>query len=162
MEMAGNSMAIEIIDTTREHLTELSKTIREADKKEINCFGITIAQALLVIHKEAVWGRTALIDGKVGAIWGLGKGGSDSGQVGKPFLLTSKEVLTIPPITFVRIYKKELDYMLQLFPKLVNYVDSTYNESIKLLRICGFTIGEPEPFGINGHMFRKFSMECGR
>jgi hypothetical protein len=45
--------------------------------------------------------------------------------------------------------------MLEAFPLLENYVDSSYTEAVRLLHIIGFEIGMPEY--VNGALARKFT-----
>lgn len=79
------------------------------------------------------------------------------GTVGIPWLITTPKVYRVSPLRFARLYQNEVRAMLNLFPRLENYVAVDYEEAIRLLSVVGFTIGEPERYG-NG-MFRKFSME---
>lgn len=126
--------------------------MREADKREITSYGFTHARGLWRSYKHGLMNRTMLIDGKVACCWGVG--GVYMGEVGTPWLLTSYEVEKISPLKFARTYQREVHKMLKLFPKLVNYCAADYDEAIRLLQICGFTIGEPEKMG-NG-LFRRF------
>lgn len=145
---------VTVVPTISAHIRELNNTIRESDRKEIESFGFSCAKGLWLSYKKGLMNKTALIDGKVAAIWGCG--GVYMGSIGTPWLLTSKEVKKISPLKFARIYQREVYEMLRLFPTLVNYVDSDYHEAIRLLEIIGFTVGEPEQQG-NG-MFRRFSI----
>lgn len=149
---------IYIMKTTREHIMELRDTIRPLDKQEIESYGYSCARGLWRSFKRSLITKTGLIDGKVGAIWGCG--GTLLGDVGQPWLLTSCEVYKISPRKFVKIYRYEVEEMLNDFPKLENYVSDGYDESIRLLKMVGFTIGEPQPFGRG--VFRKFSIERGQ
>ena len=149
---------IYIAKTTADHVRELRETIRPADRQEIESFGYTCGKALWRSFKRSLITKTGLIDGKVGAIWGCG--GTILGYTGQPWLLTSSEVYKIPPRKFVQIYRYEIEELLQDFPKLENYVSASYDESIRLLKMVGFTIGEPEKFGKG--IFRKFTIERGQ
>lgn len=147
---------IEIVPTETRHIRELQRTIREKDRKEIENYGFTCNKGLWRSYKTGLRNMTALFDGKVAAVWGVG--GSYMGGTGQPWLLTSDEVYKISPLKFTRIYQKEVYKMLELFPYLMNYVDAGYNEAVRLLQIVGFELGEPEKLG-NG-MYRKFSMKA--
>lgn len=104
--------------------------------------------------RQGINNKTALLDGKVVACWGVG--GVFLGDTGQPWFLTTKELLKMSKMELVRIYKREVEEMLTLFPVLENYVDSDYNGAVRLLRIAGFTVGEPEPQGQG--MYRKFTL----
>lgn len=148
---------IELVKATAEHVRELKETIRAQDRHEIESFGFSCARGLWRSFKRGLFSKTALVDGKVGAMWGCG--GTLLGSTGQPWLLTSNEVYKVSPVRFARIYRYEVGEMLEEFPKLENYVSASYHESVRLLKICGFTVGEPEKFG-NG-IFRKFTLERG-
>ncbi len=84
------------------------------------------------------------------------------GNTGAPWLLTSPEALKVSPLRFARVYKAEVQKMLKMFPNLVNYVDSSYNQAVRLLQIVGFDLEDPKPYGKNGGLFRKFTMCEGK
>lgn len=146
-----------ILDTLPEHVRELKDTIREADKKEIEGFGYSYKKGLWRSFKTGLTAKTALIDGKVAAIWGVG--GTFLGDTGIPWLLTSDEVYKISPLKFTRLYQKEVYKMLHLFPRLENYCAAEYTEALRLLEICGFTLDQPVK--IEKGMYVKFTLERG-
>lgn len=150
---------IEIVETIPAHVLELRETLREEDASEICKFGIPIRKALYRSYKNAIMCRTGLIDGRVGAIWGLG--GVLLGEVGRPWLLTGSAVKEISPLTFARIYAQEVQEMLGHFPVLENWVDASYTKSVRLLKIIGFTLDEPMKIqGLKTEaLFMKFHME---
>lgn len=149
-------VSITIVPTTKDHIHELLETLRGDDRREIEALGMTAAKGLWQAYRQSLITKTALIDGKVGAVWGLG--GNALGDVGRPWLMTSVEAVKISPISFARIYRAEARQMLSLFPNLVNYVWQEHKPAIRMLEICGFTIGKPLKLG-NG-MFLEFSMRA--
>lgn len=151
-------MKVEIVDTCARHVRELGVVLRAADRQEIEVYGFPTNKALWRSFKGSIMRRTALIDGDVAAIWGVG--GAPLSETGQPFLMTSDAVEKVSPLRFVRIYQNEVLKMLQLFPHLVNYVDAAYTKAVRLLDIIGFTLGDPEPVGPHGAMFRKFEMRA--
>jgi hypothetical protein len=153
---SGETPDITIMPTTKEHVRELIETIREDDKREIESYGFSCAKGLWRSYKQGFNNKTALIDGKVCAIWGVG--GTLMGYTGQPWLLTSSEVYKISPVKFARIYKREVNNMLKIFPSLVNYVADDYPQAIRLLSLCGFKIGERQMLGKG--WYRKFSQEA--
>lgn len=146
---------IDIVPTIAEHIRVLSATLRDSDKKEIESYGFSSMKSLWISYKNGLSNKTAFVNGKIAAVWGCG--GVYMGKTGRPWLLTSPEVKKVSPLTFARIYQKEVKKMLGLFPKLENYVAADYEEALRLLDIIGFKLGEPETIG-NG-VFRKFTME---
>lgn len=151
--MISNS-TIEVVESTAEHVRELSKTLRFKDRLEAERAGLHPEKGLFYSYRWASWRHTGLVNGKVAAMWGLH--GVPLGYVGKPYLITGEAVNEISPIKFARIYKQEVQTMKQLFPILENYVDVKYKEAVRMLEIAGFNIGEPELF--NGSYFSKFSI----
>lgn len=149
------SPEIVIVDTKPEHVRELRETIREADRREIESYGFTCAKGLWRSYKNSLVNKTALIEGEVAAVWGCG--GTFIGETGQPWLLTSHAIKKISPLKFARAYKREVNEMINMFPKLENYCAAEYHEALRLLDIAGFTIGEPEQMGKG--MFRKFTLE---
>jgi len=146
-----------IVPTTPFHICELANTMREKDKQEMENYGVHPSEGLWYSYKNGLGNMTAIIDGEVAAIWGVG--GSYLGDVGSPWLLTSSAIHKISPLRFARYYQKEVLKMLDIFERLENYVDSSYEGAVRLLSIVGFTIGESEKIG-NG-LFSKFSLVKG-
>ncbi len=145
---------ITIVPTTPSHIAELKSNLRPEDADEILRFGVTIQRALWYSYKHSLIKKTALIDGKVAACWGVT--GTFMGKNGVPWLMTTSEVKRVSPLKFVRIYQEEVHSMLKLFTGLENYVDAEYSSAIRLLEIIGFTLEEPQKVGTG--MYCKFWM----
>lgn len=148
-----HQVKVEIVPCLLEHVNELAETIRDADRAECESYGFSAKEGLWQSYENGLGNTCALINGKVAAIWGCC--GTYLGEVGQPWLLTSNEVYKVSPLKFAKVYQKEVRKMLELFPLLENYVAVEYDEAVRLLSIVGFTIGEPEKYGLG--MFRKFS-----
>lgn len=151
---------IEIVETKPFHVLELRSTLREEDASEICKFGLPIRKALYRSFRNAIFCRTALVDGKVAACWGLG--GVVLGDIGHPWLLTGTVCNAVSPITFARIYKEQVQEMLTHFDILENWVDSGYTKSVRLLKLIGFTLDDPMPIkGLKSDaLFRKFHLRA--
>lgn len=145
-----------VVPTTPDHIRKIADKLRSDDRREVLAIGHP-NRVLWRSYKRSIMTKTAFIDGKIAAIWGVG--GSPLGNIGEPWLLTTKAVNRISPLAFVRIYQKEVIKMMRVFPKLVNYVDFKYNKAIRLLDIIGFKMGDPEIMGVNGELFIRFEME---
>lgn len=144
---------IEIVDSTAAHARELSTTLRPKDRAEAEALGLDPSRATFLSYRKAFYRKTALIDGRVAAMWGVY--GVPLGLVGYPYLITGTAVETIHPIKFARVYLSEVETMSSLFPLLENLVDATYKESIKMLQLARFNI--TGPFDYNGSLFYKFA-----
>lgn len=143
---------IEICPTTNKHLLELRDNLREDDRKEIACFGISNHDALWASWQNSIVCKTAIVEGQVAGIWGIA--GCLWEGIGRPWILTAP-ICEKYPIPFALLYRQEMKEMLKIFPILENYVDAAYHKSLKLLEIMGFTLYNAERYGPNGGMFRK-------
>lgn len=148
---------IAIVDAEPWHVSALKANLREEDKAEVLGLGVSIQQSLWYGFKNSVYRKTALIEDKPVAMWGIC--GVLLGSKALPWLLTSPDVYKVSPLRFTRIYQEEVKKMLGMFPVLENLVDAEYAAAIRLLDIIGFSIGESEPLGYNGAMYRKFRIE---
>ena len=61
--------------------------------------------------------------------------------------------------TFLRRCGKVVNAMLTVYPYLENYVDARNHTARIWLHWLGFTIDEPQPYGINNLPFHRFHME---
>jgi hypothetical protein len=155
--MISSNLIIE--DTKPEHVSELRNSMRTKDIEEVEKFGFTARRALWRSYKGSVMSRSAIVDGEVAAIWGVG--GILLGDVGSPWLLTGAASEKISPWLFAKIYKNQVMEMLDIFPVLENWVDAEYNEAIKLLKVVGFNVGSPEMIGPRKAWFRKYRKAVG-
>jgi len=146
---------IRIVPSTVEHIEELVRTMRDQDRAEIQRLGIDPVPALSFSYKLAIWKRTGLIDGRVAGMWGLC--GTPMSLSGQAYLLTSKEVSRISPLSFARIYLDEVETMKKIFPVIENYVDASYSGAVRLLEIAGFT--KEETVILNNFPFYKFVLK---
>jgi len=78
------------------------------------------------------------------------------GGIGSPWLLGTEEVKRYG-LTFLRFNKKYIPVMLELFPRLVNYVDVRNEISVRWLKWLGFRFdAAPVPYGPFGMPFYRF------
>lgn len=145
----------EIVESTVAHLAEMRRHMRENDRLELTCLGVSVKKALLDSYRSSIFRRTALVGGKVAAMWGVG--GNYLAGKGTPWLLTTSEIEK-RPIAFLKEGRREVRKMLMMFPHLENYVLASYERAVGLLVMFGFTMHEPEPYGPQGALFRRFEM----
>ena len=143
-----------VVDSTAAHARELSKSLREKDKLEAFRIGLDPNKAVFQAYKRAVYRKTALVDGKVAAMWGVV--GTLLSMQGMPYFLTGTEADKVSPIQFTRLYIKESKEMNKLFPILQNLVDASYTGAVRLLEIAGFKL--EGPITLNDSEFYKFTM----
>lgn len=145
---------ISLVPSTLRHVRELSQTIRDKDKAEILALGMTVKQGIYKSYKACIWSRTALLDDKVVAMFGVS--GSILGNIGYPYLLTSDEVYKMSPLQFTRLYIQQVKDMKELFSMLESHVDSDYPEALRLLQMSGFKF--VDAVEVNNHLFYKMSL----
>ena len=151
-------MTYKIVPTEREHVEELSHTMRAADVRECwaaNHFAPLDALKHSLYHTSRP--RTGLINHKVLCIWGVGKI-SYLSREGIPWMLTSNFV-DEHYREFLRRSKGHLQDMKKEAVILTNMVDARNKKSIKWLKWLDFTIHDPVPFGPDGMLFHPFIME---
>lgn len=146
---------VEVVQSTPEHLVELTKRIRHKDAQESLKLGFEPLVAITQCFKYAVLRKTVLINGEVAAVFGVT--GSFFAEQNTLYLITSEVVNQVSPLTFVKIYLQELEKMISTFNKLVCYVDVDYKEAVRLLELVGFE--REQTLNLNGHEFYLYSLE---
>lgn len=150
---------VEIVSTLPAYIPMLKDSLRDKDRAEIMNLGITPSRALWRSFRRSIMCKTVFVDGEIAAIFGIS--GEILGEIGRPWLLTSPAAEKVSPLRFVRIYQKEVEEMLKLFPYLASVVDASYDGAVRLLENVGFTVHEPQPLGPDNAAFRKFEMRHG-
>ncbi len=150
----------EIVPTTAEHVLELELTMRNEDRAEIWAsanYGARDALVASISLTDETY--TGLVDGRVLCIFGVGKVTIMS-NTGYPWLLSSIFVEKhMRP--WARGSKIAMAYMTEHsgVDHLINYVDARYTVAVRWLAWLGFTIHEPEPFGIEQLPFHAFTWD---
>ncbi len=134
----------------------LARTLRDDDWIEVTSMGSTPVNAVRTSYRHAIFRRTAVVNGEIAAMWGLG--GSMLGAIGYPWLLTAPAIEKAP-LAFVREAKREVAMMLRHKSRLENHVLAQYTRACRFLEFLGFTLSDPVPYGPNGALCRKFVME---
>lgn len=147
---------IEIVPATKAHGRALLSTLREGDREEVMAAGLRPGRAVMISLRDSLWSNAAMVDGEVAALWGVG--GTLLSGIGRPWLLTGTACNQVSPLKFARVYRSEVGRMLASFFRLENYVDSKYTGAVRMLRLAGFTINDPEPFGQRGALFHRFEL----
>lgn len=148
---------IEVVPMAVDHIYELARNLREGDRMECAALGYSPQEIIRKSFYTAMIRKTVLIDGKIGASWGLS--GTLLGAIGHPWLLTTREVEK-HYFKMVSLYADQVQEMLAVYPKLENVCLASYTKSLRLLKIVGFTVEDPHIRGINGEPFCKFWMEA--
>lgn len=150
-------MRAEIVPATREHVSQISELVRNADRTEMFAIAcLTPAQVMLMGLEISDFARTGLIDGKPVCMFGVAPA-SLMGGVGRPWLVGT-ESLDDNAIIFLRRCRDGVKEMLSLYSTLENYVDARNRRAIAWLRWLKFTICEQEPMGPFNVPFHRFEM----
>jgi hypothetical protein len=143
---------LQILPATLDHCRLLAGSLRAEDLRECLAAGSRPFKALWRSWRGSpAYRKTAFVDGKIAAMWGCG--GAWLSEEGLPWLLTSPAVETIP-LKFLHECRSGVEEMLALYPVLRNYVHADYDRSIRFLRLVGFDVGAPEPYGPHKQLFR--------
>jgi hypothetical protein len=157
---AGGRHNYWIMPALPEHCGMLAKDLRALDLIEITGTGNNPKRALWRGYRNSVLCRTAFVDGRIGAMWGLcigfDTGVSALSDAGRPWLLTAPIIERVP-IAFVKEARKAVKEMLKLKPRLENCVLSSYSGAIRLLELIGFTV-DPDEIKVTDVSFRRFHL----
>lgn len=145
---------IEIVNSTAKHSRDIIPLLREDDRKEALAMGLDPDKAVFNVYRRSVYRKTALVDGKIAAMWGVC--GVPLSTKGYPWFVTTDLVESISPATFIKIYKQEVNQFLQIFSVLEGCVDATYHTAVRVLRLVGFDVSKP--FQLNNNLFRQFTL----
>lgn len=144
-------------DSVLSDIPDIYQDLRELDRLEALRLGVNTLDSLRKAYSHSLYCKTFRIDNEIAAMSGVA--GNLFGDIGIPFLLTTNKVYEISPFTFSRIYIDQVRAMLELYPRLENYVDASYKGAVKLLKIAGFKLEGPLELGPKKHSFYKFSMD---
>ena len=137
-------MKFEIVETRAPHIRELVRHMRSEDRAEIVCGGCRPLNKLWRLWCDSSVCRTALVDGRVAAVWGCE--GTTLEIVGHPWLFTTPTVQRIP-ITFFRETRREVAEMLMTRRLLTTHVLASYDRSLAFFTRLGFCASEPFKWG---------------
>jgi hypothetical protein len=140
------------------HIPFIAGNIREADKDELwasACLSPESALWKSLGSSAVAW--TGLYDSIPVCMFGVASG-SDLAGVGIPWMIGTNDLDRLA-FAFLRRNKSKVQEMLDIFPRLMNYVDERNVRAIRWLAWLGFKIGEPVPYGPYQMPFRPFEME---
>lgn len=152
-------MQVDFIKPNSKDIQYIAQNMRDQDVTEVYASGgYTPIDALNQSLECSTLSSIALINDEPCAALGLVIP-SLLGGIGIPWLLGTEKVVQNKKV-FMKETKSGILDMLTLCDKLVNYVHKENTVSVRWLKYMGFTLYEPEPFGIYGELFHKF--ELGR
>lgn len=151
-------MADLIREATEDDACAIAGNLRRADRLEGLRLGAPPEALVMSSWRRAVIRRVGLWNGEIACMWGV-CGEILSGK-GVPWLVTTKILERAPVSVFLRHYRNETRDMLRLFQFLENHVDVRYTSAVRMLRLAGFQVDEPQPIGRRGSLLARFWMRA--
>lgn len=150
---------VEIVKACHWHILPVGNNIRQADYDEVKAScGLHPITAISEGVKMSTKSWTALYNGKPACIFGVTPVSIMTGT-GCPWMLGTSDILKMKRKFLIKS-KDVVKEMLEICPILINYVDTRNKVSIRWLRWLGFTVYDPEPYGLNGEPFHRFEMRA--
>lgn len=151
-------MNAQIVPAEAWHIDFIAPNVREADRNElyaIACYSPESALVASLAVSRMAW--TGLIDDVPVCCFGV-TGASTLSDKGLPWMIATWQ-LDKHALVFLRRCRKVVGKMLDLYPRLENYVDARNTRAIQWLRWLGFEFDDPQPYGVLKLPFLRFHME---
>lgn len=146
------------VPATYEHTEELSKNLREYEKKELDVMTLKANEiALQNSVDSSIEAWTWLEDDKVVGIVGISVPSVLSDKA-YPWFMCSN-LINKNGKSLIKATRVALNYWLQTYEELESYIDARHDKALKWVKICGFTIHEPVPYGPYGNPFCKITIK---
>jgi len=150
------STLVKFVKPTTDLIEFVAANMRVADRLEVRySHGHTPIEALTNGISRSNLCSVALINDEPCAVFGLVVENILTGN-GVPWLLGT-DLIFKHRRSFIEHTRSGVDEMLQLCPRLSNWVHCDNIKSIRWLSSMGFSFGEPLPYGVNGELFIQFS-----
>ena len=152
----SDSTIVEYVSPTDEGIQYIADNMRQDDIDEVwRCNQMTPHDALSESIKASEESYMIIINGEPVGVFGVVSPGMMN-IAGVPWMLGTEGVVQHVTV-FIRRTSEVIDRMLVKYGQLYNYVDTKNKKSIRMLRLIGFKIEDPEPYGMMGHSFHKFT-----
>lgn len=149
---------VQLIPATEEHLQLILPNVRQADIDELYAVSLLSTEdAIRIGMRTATMSWSGFANGELVTMFGVSPASMLSGK-GTPWLI-STHVVEKYQKTFLRGSRHALQAMLQVYPRLENYVDERNHVAKAWLHWLGFRLEDPAPFGPLGLNFHRFHME---
>lgn len=136
---------------------QVARNLRSSDRAELwAAYNITPGPALEWSLASSSLAWSIRFGEKAIGLFGVGANHANP-DWGSPWLLATPELESIS-FTFLKQSRECVQRMLERHSFLENWVDQRNLTSIRWLKWCGFTIFDPEPFGVENKMFCRFEM----
>jgi hypothetical protein len=153
---ASRGVEFAIRECTLADLRAIIPRLRSLDRIEAESAGMPVRHLFVRLWFNSPFRRTALLDGEIACVGGYT--GDILSCEGGAWLFTTAAVER-RPIAFLKGLRQMVQEMLETKHSLTSGVLAEYERSIRLMKMVGFRVGEPQPTGANGAMFRELRME---
>jgi hypothetical protein len=150
---------VDIRDVAQSDCDAIAENMRLPDIEECLALGFTPIDALHASVISSLSTRTATLDGYPVAIFGISV--DEDSRVGSPWMLGTS-AFDRHGMKLVKFSRDWVRGMIGLFDTLENYVHAENTRSIRYLKLIGFTVEEPTPYGVYDKPFCRFYMENKR
>lgn len=154
------------------HAAELALSMSPDDVEECKAGGLEPMQALVQSLNVSSVVFAALVGGRVGAMFGVRLPPKTSvldthemsivrtQPPAQLWYLTGVEMQKAP-ISCMRLLRSAVHKMFELYPGVpfVNHIHASHNRALRLAQWLGARIDEPQPWGVKGELFCKFTLE---
>lgn len=148
-------MEITVREATRDDALFVVKHLRVDDFREVTSLGLSAKDAVILSFAGSDECSVCCVDGRPALIFGVTASLQD--DAASIWALGTNDCDSIP-LVMVKWGRDKVKEYLTRYPHLENYCAADYERSIRWLKLLGFTIGRPEPRGINGELFCKLSI----
>ncbi len=149
----------DIVPATYDHAVYIADHVRPADADELwaSCM-MTPLEAMKFGMERGDKSYTGFHHGVPVCMWGVSLQ-SFIGMVGVPWMVATSHLDNGAAIPFLRLSKAMLLELSDGYDILQNYVDCRNTRAIRWLKYMGFSMQEPQEYGLLKLPFHKFVME---
>jgi hypothetical protein len=147
----GEPFHVEILPATPVHARELAARLRPRDLAEVEASGVDPEEDLLRGVEVSEWARTALVAGRVAAMWGVIRLGLLN-PTGCVWFLTSPDVERVP-VRLMRQARIEIAEMQAVFPVLATMMHARHDQARRFVERIGFEVLPAVAVPVTGELF---------
>jgi hypothetical protein len=148
-----------LVDPSAEGIAHIARFMRQADRDEVTAASGShdfeaVLHACVSVSEDTLMGVTP--EGEAIGLFGVVTVSLLSNK-GSPWMLCTDSA-HLHQRALVRGGRAYSVAMLEQYERLENHVDARNHRAVAWLQRCGYTIGEPVPYGPLGMPFHPFSM----
>jgi len=149
---------IEIREVEDGDIAVLVRNMRKHDVQEVNAATrMGVRNAVETSVNLSTYAKTGLVNDELVCMWGVCPISLISSS-GSPWMLGT-DLIEKKQRIFLRRSKPWLEDIKKGYKTLENHVDERNTLSVRWLKWLGFEMKKAEPYGVNGELFHKFTME---